>query len=70
MAAKKLNEFDKKTVEEVVVELNLENDSGPEIAMTSIGYVEVWADGTVISYGNQVYQCDVDISGKNLLTDS
>jgi hypothetical protein len=46
--------------DEVLPAILDETYDGPAIAMTSVGYVNVWSDGEVTSFGGVIHTLDVD----------
>lgn len=58
-----LNEHDQNHVAEIARELARDKLSrgwaDPEIAMTSLGYVEVYPDGVVVAFGKVIHRVDL-----------
>tara|TARA_Y100000592_G_C5463468_1_gene315304 strand:- start:52 stop:243 length:192 start_codon:yes stop_codon:yes gene_type:complete len=50
----------RKVCRELFSQLSQGGDSGPEVVMTSLGYVECWADGSVVFFGKTIAQIDMD----------
>jgi hypothetical protein len=40
-----------------------EEDDGPEVVVTSIGYVDLYSDGSVSGYGRIIWELDPDSAG-------
>lgn len=52
-----LTDHDKQRLRDEYEEVLLDDD-GPEVVMTSLGYVELWIDGDVCAYGEVIWNVE------------